>query len=64
VALGLISGLYALIYAPMRLVDYALLMALLVGLFVSAVASFAGIARVIYFTRRIVSGGRQQESEA
>ena len=57
VALGLFSGLYALIYVLMRLEDYALL--------VGAVASFAAIALVMYFTRRIDwYGGRQQESEA
>jgi inner membrane protein len=56
VALGLFSGLYALIYVLMRLEDYALL--------VGAVASFAAIALVMYFTRRIDwYGGRQQESE-
>ena len=60
-ALRLISGLYAHICVRMRLEDYALLMALLVG----AVASFAAIACVIYVTRRILRcGGRQQESEA
>jgi inner membrane protein len=44
-ALALFSGLYALIYVLMRLEDYALL--------VGAVASFAAIALVMYFTRRI-----------
>lgn len=56
-ALGLFSGLYGLIYVLMRQEDYALL--------VGAVASFAAIALVMYFTRRIDwYGGRQQESEA
>jgi inner membrane protein len=54
VALALFSGLYGLIYVLMRLEDYALL--------VGAVASFAAIALVMYFTRRIDwYGGRQQE---
>jgi inner membrane protein len=45
VALGAFSLLYALIYVLMRLEDLALL--------VGALASFAAIAAVMYFTRRI-----------
>jgi len=45
IALAAFSGLYLLIYVLMRLEDWALL--------VGAVASFAAIAAVMYFTRRI-----------
>jgi inner membrane protein len=45
VALGAFSLLYALIYVLMRLEDLALL--------IGALASFAAIAAVMYFTRRI-----------
>lgn len=51
-ALALFSGLYGLIYVLMRLEDYALL--------VGAVASFAAIALVMYFTRRIDWYGARQ----
>lgn len=44
-ALGAFTFLYGLIYVLMRLEDYALL--------VGALASFAAIAAVMYFTRRI-----------
>jgi inner membrane protein len=57
VAFVLFSGLYGLIYVLMRLEDYALL--------VGAVASFAAIALVMFFTRRIDwYGGFKLESEA
>lgn len=45
IALGAFTLLYALIYVLMRLEDFALL--------VGAVASFAAIAAVMYFTRRL-----------
>jgi inner membrane protein len=58
-ALVLFSGLYGLIYVLMRLEDYALL--------VGAVACFAAIALVMYFTRGIdwygVRQAPPQESE-
>jgi inner membrane protein len=57
VAFVLFSGLYGLIYVLMRLEDYALL--------VGAVSSFAAIALVMFFTRRIDwYGGFKLESEA
>ncbi len=51
-ALGAFTVVYGLIYVLMRLEDYALL--------VGAVASFAAIALVMYFTRRIDWYGNTQ----
>jgi inner membrane protein len=52
IALAAFTTLYALIYVLMRLEDWALL--------VGAVASFAAIAAVMYFTRRIDWYGQSQ----